>query len=447
MFGNTDEGDVSSGLDRSGPAAADYVGRVEARATLRAWRLAGRRMTRRPVLDSRWTRMCFCGQETVAGPVGTEAALGLPFLTGSEENRGPLYDVTQVSFEGTRNPVAAEPHGHKIVVPLPPGSNPTAVALGVARIGDRLIATVPGEATAEAGRRMRAAVSQVAGPGIGRVVLSGLANDYAHYFTTPEEYDLQHYEGGATEYGRTSSLAVSEALVDLAGRLREGQPAPEPYAYDSTNGVSANAEPFGPGAEEGEALEQPADVRRLGHAGFAWRGGPLGLDRPLDRAFVRVERRAGRRWRRYADDLGLQITWRVADGGRYESVWEPPVHAPLGRYRIVVSANRYRLESATFRVRRSLGLEPRLIPAGAGRAAIELAYPQPAGLSDFTWRPGAASGGRVELRLQGRRIVLRSRGRRFGVAARSGDAITIPAGAARDRHGNANGTAALLRVP
>ncbi len=41
-FSNADEGDASSALHRTGPAAAEYVGRVEAAAMLRAWDEAGR---------------------------------------------------------------------------------------------------------------------------------------------------------------------------------------------------------------------------------------------------------------------------------------------------------------------------------------------------------------------------------------------------------------------
>ena len=217
VFGNADEGDVSSGLDRAGPAAADYVGRVEARATMRAWESAGRRMSRTPAMDTRWSRMCFCGQRTSAGAVDSKPVIGAPFTTGSEENRGPLYDADQVNFEGLRNPVAVEPQGHKVGVPLPPGSFATAAAISAVRIDDRLIVTVPGEATAETGRRIRAAVLGAAGPLVRRVVISGLANDYVHYFTTPEEFERQHYEGGATQFGPASSVALTDSLVGAGG--------------------------------------------------------------------------------------------------------------------------------------------------------------------------------------------------------------------------------------
>ena len=96
-YGNTDEGDSPPAFDRAGPAAADHVGsgrgeRVHARLA------RGRRAhdAPRPVLDRRWTRMCWCGQQT--GPPGrspTTDCSGLPQFTGSEEGRGPLFDVTK----------------------------------------------------------------------------------------------------------------------------------------------------------------------------------------------------------------------------------------------------------------------------------------------------------------------------------------------------------------
>jgi hypothetical protein len=46
-------------------------------------------------------------------------------------------------------------------------------------------------------------------------------------------------------------------------------------------------------------------VRRIERATFAWRGGPDGLDRPVGRAFVVVQRRVKRRWRTVDSDLGL----------------------------------------------------------------------------------------------------------------------------------------------
>src|SRR5205823_157815 len=186
-YGNTDEGDQSAGLTRSGPAAADYVGRVEARKMMLAWRLAGRHMTRRPKLDLRWTRVCFCGQSTRVGRVDNSAVIGLPLLTGSEEGRGPLYDQTHVPFEGRMAPASVGPQGDKIPV-IADTAVPKAVPLAALRLADRVIATIPGEMTVEMGRRVRKAVLGASRPaGVRAVVLSGLANEYLQYFTTPQE--------------------------------------------------------------------------------------------------------------------------------------------------------------------------------------------------------------------------------------------------------------------
>src|SRR5690606_36637653 len=94
VYGNSDAGDVSSGLGERGPEHAERVGHLEASAMLRAWRAAGRVMDDTPPLVVRWTRVCFCGQQTAFGPLADRAVFGVPFATGSEEGRGPLFDVT-----------------------------------------------------------------------------------------------------------------------------------------------------------------------------------------------------------------------------------------------------------------------------------------------------------------------------------------------------------------
>src|SRR5437762_7340230 len=124
--------------------------------------------------------------------------MGFPFFTGSEENRGPLYDETHVNHEGGRLPFDDGPQGRKIPGVGPPVADfPSAVPLMAVRFGDRILVTVPGEMTAEMGRRTRAAVLAAAGSGsgVGGVAIAGYANEYLHYFTTPEEYEMQHYEG------------------------------------------------------------------------------------------------------------------------------------------------------------------------------------------------------------------------------------------------------------
>ena len=444
-YGNSDAGDMTAGLRGRGPAYAEVVGRREARAMLVAWRRAGRRMSARPAFASRWTRSCFCGRTVDGEAVASSPVMGLPFLTGSEENRGPLFDVTGQSYEGERQPVATGVQGRKISALGPPEAEfPRAVPLLTARIGDRVIATVPGEATAEMGRRIRAAVLAAARPaGVRRVVIAGYANEYVHYFTTPEEYGQQAYEGGSTLYGTFSSNLIRDDLATLAASLAAGTAAPAPYDYDPRNGLVGDATPFGSGAETGTAQVQPRRTRRLRRATFGWQGGAQGLDRPLDRAFVAVERRTGRRWRPVTDDLGLQILWRVDDNGVYTAEWQVPLSAPTGRYRFVVTANRYGLRSRAFRVAPSRALRVVLAGRDAGHVELALRYPAADPLADLTSRPARARALRARVFVGDRARVV-SGGSVLRVPAGPGVRVRIPAGAARDRYGNRNGTTAAF---
>jgi hypothetical protein len=510
-YGNTDEGDISAGLTRSGPAAADLVGTQEADAFLRAWKQAGKHMKRAPRIDWRWTRMCFCGQDTAVGPVADHGAFGLSQFTGSEEGRGPLFDVTRVPFEGDHLPIgaggnlpvpstpAADPaQGDKIVIGAPLDV-PKAVPLMALRVADRVIVSVPGEMTSEMGRRLRKSVLDAsAGSGVTTAVIAGLANEYADYFTTPEEYDAQHYEGGATIYGRASSVALQEAITSLSATLAKGQAAPKPYAYDPTNGVPATGAAFPSGAASGKITAQPgASAARLGHPAISWQGGQRGFDRPLDKAFVSVQRQVtikvrlqpdkprkhkrkrrrrhhGRHsprftgkvraagttstksWQTVDSDLGLAILWSVDSNGVYRAHWEVPRDAPAGKYRFLITANRYGLKSRSFKVRPSHALAATPLNAGAGLVAVDLHYPaaesheavgDPPGdlTADLTDRPEAADSGLATFEVNGRRITVSERpGGVFAVSAPAGATVEVKAGSVRDEFGNANGNSLTL---
>jgi hypothetical protein len=445
-YGNTDEGDISAGLTRSGPAEADYVGRVEADAMLRAWRSAGHSLSATPALDSRWTRICFCGQQTDGGSVDSGAIFGLAEFTGSEEGRGPLFDITHVPFEGQTSPTDAGAQGDKIqTVPDATQSTPKAVPLAALRIGDRVIATIPGEMTEEMGKRVRAAVfGATQGAGIRTVVLSGLANEYLSYFTTPEEYQRQHYEGAATLYGRYSSNLLKQSLTDLAARLVGGQPAPAAFPYDPIQGLTATSGPFPTGAGSASAGTQPGTTARLARASFGWAGGPKGEDRPVDHPFVTIRGRVGSSWQHFADDLGLQILWKVDDNGNYSAEWEVPLDAPTGTYDFRITANGYRLESAPFQVIATGALTVRRLPSQGSNAIVALDYPVAVPEQDLTFRPQSASGGTLTYTAGGGSRTVRSSATTFALPGAAGRTVTIAAGAATDRYGNANGQAATL---
>ena len=261
---------------------------------LQAWRRAGRAgLSRRPALDLRWTRVCFCGQMTETGPVADNPEPGLPFFTGSEEERGPLFDVTGQHYEDTRDPVGSDDQGHKVGVTGAGGSIPRVVPLVDVLVRDKLISTLPGEPTKEIGQRLRNGILQaVAGSGVRDVVVSGLTNEFVLYITTFEEFERQHYEGGNTQYGPSEGTFLIAEHAKLAGALVRGEPAPEPYTdFDPTYGVVPDGSPYPDGAGAGTITAQPAPAySRLDQAELAWQGGPEGLDRPVDRAFVTAQR-------------------------------------------------------------------------------------------------------------------------------------------------------------
>jgi neutral ceramidase len=85
--------------------------------------------------------------------------------------------------------------------------DPHTVPIQILRVGSVFILNVPSELTTMAGRRMRKAVYDVlkanlpANEGEIHVTIAGLANSYASYTTTYEEFQAQRYEAASTIFG------------------------------------------------------------------------------------------------------------------------------------------------------------------------------------------------------------------------------------------------------
>ena len=86
----------------------------------------------------------------------------------------------------------------------------------------------------------------------------------------------------------------------------------------------------------------------------------------------------------------------------------------------------------------------RRVAAPAGHLAVALDYPGAVRDVDLRHRPPSARGGVVRFRVGGETVVVRSRGTVFEVARPDGASVIVPAGAARDRHGNRNEAALTL---
>ena len=135
----------------------------------------------------------------------------------------------------------------------------------------------------------------------------------------------------------------------------------------------------------------------------------------------------------------MELLWSSDSSGNYRAQWEVPLTATPGTYRFLVTAKRYKLASQPFEVIAAAILEPAIVGA-----AIELRYPQPFLLNDWTYRPPAAAGGSITFITGRKRVVVRRRdATHFPLPA--GANLTIPARGARDQYGNTNSHAIRVR--
>jgi hypothetical protein len=470
----------------------DLLGRRIAGEAGRAWRAAGERVSADLPLGVRWTRPCYCGQEVEPGRrVSATPVFGVPFLGGSEDGASIFHEP--LATEGRRLPAAAaDPvHGRKIVAApsAPLDVHEERPEVQVLRIGDRLLLAAPGEPSVEMGRRFEKAVAPHLPAGIRDVVVVGLSNDYLGYLTTPEEYEMQHYEGGHTVFGTWTSLLARDAFVALTRALATGTPAPAPTEPGGLGSTDPGRPDVG-GGGPGRLLEAPrGEVERMSVVDLRWSGAPNGADRPVDAPFVAVERRQGGAFTEADSDLGLAFSWREADG-EYRARYDVPPDLPAGTYRARIRSGGYDLRSEPFEIVPSDGLRPlgvtrQVLPArkvrkrvrvrartrrGARRRArpryrvvvrriptrtrlvLRAQHPPPDPARAILHRDRSPSGGRAVLRLGRRRVSAPWSARDGGWVAvvkgvvRDGTGIELEARALRDGAGNTNGEAAGLRV-
>jgi neutral ceramidase len=169
---------------------------------------------------------------------------GLASMGGAQDGRTIWYDV---GVKDSIHSVDRDKQGRKEgKLPLGPVklevakliSNPDPelenVALGVYRVGSLVFVTLPGEFTTAMGERIREAIDGALGDPESRVVLIGLANGRVSYVTTPEEFDVQHYEGAQNLFGAATGPVIQKELVRLAGELSDApqEPEAESFSYD-----------------------------------------------------------------------------------------------------------------------------------------------------------------------------------------------------------------------
>ncbi|PNH01132.1 Neutral ceramidase, partial [Tetrabaena socialis] len=175
-----------------------------------------------------------------AGARTCPPAMGMSFAAGTTDGPG-AFDFTQGDTKG-------RPLWRMLMsLVLPPSQEQQAcqapkpilldtgqITISLLRLGQLVIACVPGELTTMAGRRLKmalrqrfsAAAARGSGPGPGsdvRVVISGLTGTYSSYITTWEEYQVQRYEGASTLYGPHTLDAYIQEFLRLADAMIDGR--------------------------------------------------------------------------------------------------------------------------------------------------------------------------------------------------------------------------------
>ncbi|HEY0640377.1 MAG TPA: neutral/alkaline ceramidase [Pseudonocardiaceae bacterium] len=287
-----------------------------------------------------------------------DGALGASFAAGSTEDGGgglpifgegpagnPLFDaLSEILY--VASPELRQCQAPKDIL-LSTGSmgfTADVLPLQLMRIGQLVLVGVPQEATIVAGLRLRRTVAATLGVPLQNVLISGYANEYAGYLTTPEEYDNQDYEGGHTLFGRWSLPAYQQEFARIAGDLAAGRPtAPGPAQPDGGQtqafqpGVVMDAPQFG--RRFGDVLTQPAASYQAGQrVSVEFSTGHPKNDLRRGGTFLEVQRLEDGTWRTVADDGDRSTTYRWRRDGVAASIatitWDVPPGAS-GTYRIV----------------------------------------------------------------------------------------------------------------
>ncbi|MFP2908039.1 neutral/alkaline non-lysosomal ceramidase C-terminal domain-containing protein, partial [Pyxidicoccus sp. 3LFB2] len=291
------------------------------------------------------------------------AAIGLSMLAGAEDGPGfgaegascaAIHDVwSQFTCAVTTTPCQAE----KPIV-LETGSlgpypwTPEVLPLQLVTVGNLALVAVPFELTTMAGRRLRRTVQARLGPlGVTEVVIAGLANDYAGYVSTREEYARQAYEGASTHFGPWTLAALQQGFDTLATALRDGQPVPPGPTPRDLRHVQTSLKPgvvfddkllwvdFGEVVTDARPAYAPGDRVSV----TFWGGHPKN-DLRQEGTFLRVQRLGpGGAWEDVADDSAWETRYRWRRENCLPTLacshvtveWDVPAGTAPGTYRVV----------------------------------------------------------------------------------------------------------------
>jgi neutral ceramidase len=341
-FVNGAGGDVSPGWEEQGFARAKTVGSALADKAFDIFRTLDGRSTEVSITRA-YREAPVPNAEAADGRLCDRAIMGVPALGGAEDGRSFLYGHLSVREGTVRKPRGCQGTkrtglGFIQYILAQRDDFPLTLPFQVIRLGDVMtLVSVPGEPTTETGRSIRAAAVDAGATGIVAVV--GLANEYVGYVATPPEYDVQHYEGGSTLYGRLESVFVREhaqALVkSIAGDPIIDFPSERVYLPGSKKCF------WGKEVACRSGSWRPREVRKAGeNVYFSWEGLARGeLCRDWGVPVVSIE--CGGTSLHDSDgfpvdDRGFDLEARREGRNRWTARWRLPSPAPTGPCRFAV---------------------------------------------------------------------------------------------------------------
>jgi neutral ceramidase len=298
-------------------------------------------------------RSDFCG--------GAEPMFGVAVIGGAADGRTDLYELgwrrgpnairedRQIRGQGRKQPALDAkflPDLEISKLVSPPRHFPREVPVSVAELGPLFVAAVPVEMTTTMGRRLRARLSKVEPSR--HVALVGLANEYLSYVATPDEYDVQDYEGGSTLFGPAEGECFGRLLDQARSRLAEA-----PRENVAAVSFKAGGEPLAPFGPEYWSERQPwhtPGLTKLFATGsfrpseswprFEWMAARQGIRETADQRVTLLKRFAeGWKVAETEDDSNLLIV--LINGGpprRWNATWIPPLGVdPEDRYAFEVA--------------------------------------------------------------------------------------------------------------
>jgi neutral ceramidase len=312
------------------------------------------------------------------GPAGSlcGAAMGDSFAAGTTDGPGmfnfnqgntsnPLWNVIG-SLLHKASPEQREcQHPKEILldtgsISFPHPWAPDVLPIQLFRLGQLLIVNVPTELTTMAGRRLRKALkAAMVEHGLlseeeGTVVISGLANGYADYTTTFEEFQVQRYEGGSTIFGPHQLQGYVQELTRLAVAMATNAtvgpgPTPDDFSDKLSKGKGPKAESCKEHAFGDATADVPGGATFVAGAGVVkvtFVGGWPNNNLRAEGTFLEVQRQAAAgAWRTVAVDGDPETRFHsvvhscsaLASCDYHDATvqWFVPAGAAAGTYRIV----------------------------------------------------------------------------------------------------------------